>query len=58
MAERTRQAVETGGTPFARLDAVLSGGGASHTPDGLRYEDPVALARAEVDRVRRLGLVH
>lgn len=58
MAERTHRTAETGNTPFAHLDAVLSGGGPTHTGDGLRYEDPTALARAEVDRVRRLGLVH
>lgn len=58
MAERARRAAETGGSSFARLDAVLSGAGPRTSPEGLRYEDPVALARAEVERVRREGLVH
>lgn len=58
MAERQQRALETGGGSFARLDAVLSGASPRTSPEGLRYEDPIALARAEMDRVRREGLVH
>lgn len=58
MAELEQQQAHESGGPYARLDAVLAGRGPRTSPEGLRYEDPIALARAEMDRVRREGLVH
>ena len=60
MADQRRRVAESSGPTagFGRLDLVLSGEGASRDPEGLNYEDPQALFRAEMERVRREGLVH
>lgn len=53
--ERADQRARTGG-PFGRLDATLAGQGPRFTEDGLRYQDPRALYREEMER--RQGLVN
>ena len=57
MQDRKRDA-STSPSSFDRLDATLSGHGPRTSPEGLRYEDPVALYRAEMARVALEGLVN
>lgn len=50
MADRDQRDLTAPAGPTARLHALLRGAGPRTDPEGLTYEDPVALYRAEMAR--------